>query len=332
MVRRRSGVRFPSPALLFGCSLPIHRLATCDKMARVGTTPPTAVPPRPDLPIASPKRRMLRRLTFVGAICGAAILAIVVLVLSQGSDPPVGGIAVAWVEGRTYEFEVVSWAEGETDTSSGVTRRADASEDVRFTIEKLDAHGSVVATMEVTDRYLEVDGEAGTLRDPFTVAVELSPEGFVSSRFGFGVPTGVSEGTGLLSPGQFMPVLRSRDVRPGDRWEDELRVDSPSGGDPAVWLLEGRFLGKDEVNGTSVIHIEATLTSPASTESLPEQGLEFTYSEIVIDQDIYLDAETHELVLYMSEQDGQVEVRSLDAGDVLVRFDGTLGLRVRSTS
>ena len=298
----------------------------------MGMTPPPPIPPRPDLPVGSPAGRQTRWLAVGIILATVAILVIGAVAVTGGSDPPTWGVAVTWEEGRTYEFEVVSWAEGVTDTPEGVTRRADAVEDVRFRIDELGGDGSVVASMEVTDRDLQVDGGAGTLRDPFVVRVELSPEGFVSSRFGFGVPTGLSEGTGLLSPGQFMPVFRRRDIRPGDRWEDHLSVDSPSGGPPLVWDLVGRFLGTETVNGRQVIHIEADLTAPAGTESLPDQGLEFITSGIVVDQDIYLDPETHQLILFESEQEGRVEIRALEGGEVLARFDGTLGLRVRSTS
>ena len=295
-------------------------------------TPSPPVPPRPDLPVRSSAVRKSRWRSVGIILATVAVLVIVAVAVIGGSDPPTRGVAVTWEEGRTYEFEIVSWAEGLTDSSEGATRRADAVEDVRFRIDELGGDGSVVASMQVTDRDLQVDGGTGTLRDPFTVRVELSPEGFVSSRFGFGVPTGVSEGTGLLSPGQFMPVFRRRDIRPGDRWEDHLSVDSLSGGPPLAWDLAGRFLGTETVNGRQLIHIEADLTTPAGTASFPDQGVEFVASEIVVDQDIYLDPETHQLILFESEQEGSVEIRALESGDVLVRFDGTLGLRVRSTS
>ena len=265
-------------------------------------------------------------------LAAVAILVIAVVTVTEGSDPPARGVGVTWEEGRTYGFEIESWAEGVTNATAGATKRAHAVEDVRFTIDEVSDDGSVVATMEVTDRVLQVDGEPGTVRDPFTVRVELGPEGFVSSRFGFGVPTAVSEGTGLLSPGQFVPMLRRREIQPGDRWEEQLSVDSPSGGSPTVWDLRGRFVGRETVNGRPVIHIEAQLTSPATTESFPDQGLEFIVSEMIVDQDIYLDSETHELVAYESEQEGRVEINDLVEGHLLIRFEGTLGLRLRNTS
>ena len=124
--------------------------------------------------------------------------------------------------------------------------------------------------------------------------MELSPEGWIRSLYGLGVPTGTSQGTSLPNVGQFVPLL----VPDRSPWVNAID--------------RRRVLGDGPVGDRDAIHVNASVLTDGSSQEIPFDELErrqggesglpdgavyvMRTGPLSIRQDIYLDEQSNELL------------------------------------
>ncbi len=317
------------------------------------------VPARPDLdepfPPARRRRRLFLPLAVVVAL--AAVGTTVALVggstesgvcRGTGSAAPTEKIGPRWEAGRTYCFRLTSTADGELiEGGSSESHSAKAVETFQFRIVRVDPDGSVDAVMKITDESLVVDGRSGELRPPLTVTVHLDPVGTVTSQFGEGVPTGISEGSGLPSPGQFVPLFEPRVVAVGESWSETLTMTSASAGSEIIEgsRLEGTFVGQEELSGREADHLSVSIAMPAGDVRMDldqlaadqgvSSGMPAGAAFVMkswggnIDQQVFVDSSTQELLRMTSSTTMKMSdwIEGLPKGDpnaARSTFDGTI--------
>jgi hypothetical protein len=323
------------------------------------------IPPRPDLdaggrPIGTgvPVKARSGRTRVLAIVTAIAVMAAglsVVLVPDgercDGAGPAESGpeVGVRWIVDHRYCFRVTSRVGGVV-TAEGTEERhvAEAVERITLLVRSVGADGTMTATMQVIDESHTIDGGPGMLRPPMEFTVSLDRMGGVHSPFGWGVPTGISDGSGLPSPGQFVPLLEPRTMEPGDRWTETLTIPLP-GTDPLTGTFEGSFVGPATVHGTDSVRLDASFAMAESVHELSvdeletqqgsESGLpagavyEFTTGASTLEEEILLDAGSHELLRATISSGGVngFRVTGLPEGDPRgepTGFDGTMSLTI----
>ena len=260
----------------------------------------------------------------------------------DGSGPAVDGaeIGVRWVVGHRYCFRMTSSVSGVVD-AGGVRSHhvADAEERIELLIRSVSPQGTVGATMRVVDESATIDGTAGSLRAPLEIPVTFEPSGVVRSQYGWGVPTGTSQGnSGLPSLGQFLPLLPPRTVAPGEHWTESLSF--PLSADTNVTgTLDGTFVGPSSADGRDGLLLETTFSIDVFEQEIAATGLPAGASMVVrsgpttLEQDFLVDPDSHELLHATITSRGPYELTVVgrpagDLGAVPSGFDGTLSLTI----